>query len=456
MSRVDGNSPTGRLDAYIRSFEERYGSVPIEGLNDSLASISSISLEASAVTKEPNGGPSRPVAPRSMFGFTPRFQWEEPFPPTSCASVEPVEPVTHVSRLASPTRHSGPDLSQISVPRHKLSASALSDGSGPTGTTAATGYLLSASDTLDLRLRSPTPGSGAHWGGSKAFYSQFHHTAAFGSQSPSKRPERARASSNPPELKMKGPRSATPTIRSSFGTIRPMGSDTYFSAPGPVRMSFIHPLPAPRGPRPHVPQLVAPRWGTSGAGGEVDAVDEVNCQSPVRIPPPTKLLNSSILPSQSISQISSSEIDLSLPSGRGFVDVRTAPGPEGMGVCETGVQTDGQEASFDAGNAQSKQRNFASPMRFVAPFHSPDNSLKPVTTSTPDFGEVKMELEMMEKSMHKASPLSSDDFHHLQGELPEVSGSKLNADVEGLKERLQNALARSLSHLMNLQALTVH
>ena len=443
MSRVDGNSPTGRLDAYIRSFEERYGSVPIEGLNDSLASISSISLEASAVTKEPNGGPSRPVAPRSMFGFTPRFQWEEPFPPTSCASVEAVEPVTHVSRLASPTRHSGPDLSHISVPRHKLSASALSDASGPTGTTAATGYLLSASDTLDLRLRSPTPGSGVHWGRSKAFYSQFHHTAAFGSQSPSKRPERARASSNPPELKMKGPRSATPTIRSSFGTIRPMGSDTYFSAPGPVRMSFIHPLPAPRGPRP-VPQLVAPRWGTSGAGGEVDAVDEVNCQSPVRIPPPTKLLNSSILPSQSISQISSSEIDPSLPSGRGPVDVRTGPGPEGMGVCETGVPTDGPEASF------------ASPMRFVAPFHSPDNSLKPVTTSTPDFGEVKMELEMMEKSMHKASPLSSDDFHHLQGELPEVSGSKLNADVEGLKERLQNALARSLSHLMNLQALTVH
>jgi len=94
-------------------------------------------------------------------------------------------------------------------------------------------------------------------------------------------------------------------------------------------------------------------------------------------------------------------------------------------------------------------------MRFVAPFHSPDNSLKPVTTSTPDFGEVKMELEIIQKSMHKASPLSSDDFHHL-GELPEVSGSKLNADVEGLKERLQNALARSLSHLMNLQALTVH
>lgn len=447
MSRVDGNSPTGRLDAYIRSFEERYGSVPIEGLNDSLASISSISLEASAVTKEPNGGPSRPVAPRSMFGFTPRFQWEEPFPPRSCVSVEPVEPVTHVSRLASPTRHSGPDLSQISVPRHKLSATALSDASGPTGTTAATGYLLSASDTFDLRLRSPTPGSGAHWGGSKAFYSQFHHTRpAFGSQSPSKRPERARASSNPPELKMKGPRSAVPpTIRSSFGTIRPMGSDTYFSAPGPVRMSFIHPLPAPRGPRPPVPQPLVPPWGT-GARGEVDAVDEVNCQSPVRIPPPTKLLNSSILPSQSISQISSSEIDPSLPSGRRFVDVRTAPGPEGMGmmgVCETGVQTDGQEASF------------ASPMRFVAP-HSPDNSLKPVTTSTPDFGEVKMELEIMEKTVHKASPLSSDDFHHLQGELPEVSGSKLNADVEGLKERLQNALARSLSHLMNLQALTVH
>jgi len=127
-----------------------------------------------------------------------------------------------------------------------------------------------------------------------------------------------------------------------------------------------------------------------------------------------------------------------------------------MGVCETGVQTDGQEESFEAGNSQSKQSNFASPMRFVP--HSPDNSdPKQVTTSTPDFGEVKMEVEisqlMSQKSLHRASP-QSDDSH--SGELPEVSGSKLNADVEGLKERLQNALARSLSHLMNLQALTVH
>ncbi len=446
MSRVDRvASPTGRLDAYIRSFEERYGAVPIEGLNDSLeASISSISLEASVATKEPNGG-SRPTLappPRSMFGFTPRFQWEEPFLPTSFAPVEPVEPVAHVSRLASPTRHCGPDLSRISVPRHKWPlASALNSDASVTGTTAATGYVLSQSDTFDLRLRSRSPTGSVNWGAPLA-HSQVRSHQAFGEpKSPSKKPERARASSNPPELKMKGPE-ANPGKRSSFETIRPLiRSDTYLAPPP---MSFIHPLPAPRGPRPWVP-LGQPPVGP-GAHRAVDAIDEVNCQSPVRIPQPTKLLNLSIR--SRISQ--SSEIPF-LPSGH--VDVPEAKGmDEGMGVCDTGVQTDGQEESFEAGNAQSNEGNFASP-RLLVP-HSPvDNSLKQVTTSTPDFGEVKVELEILERrSIQKASRQSDDDERHF-GELP-VS-SKFNAD-KGLKERLQNALARSLSHLMNLQALTVH
>lgn len=280
------SSPTGRLDEYIKSFEARYGTVPIESqpLNDSLGSISSISLASDRRSRDPlgafhatlgaDGGISAVSAVPSLGASTPRFPGE---PITGGAS----SGAGHFKFHFSPGPHS--------TTRHAFGTSC------DATSTHATGLLISATSehgtygTQDEFMKSPMRPVLC----SAEIRSAEMRVPAW---KPCAKPERARASSNPPELKLLGPRSE----------MRHAGHGLRLNR----LQSFARPLPAPRGAPPinfaagtvacnsesfrsslrevlHAPRLPMslemPR----------SCEDEVNCQSPVRIPQPSKLLRSS-------------------------------------------------------------------------------------------------------------------------------------------------------------------
>lgn len=385
-------SPTYRLDEYIRSFEARYGVVPIEAklLNDSLASVSSISLEAS-VRRDPTPGPCvwTPRFPGEatggpLFDHFPLSNAVGSFDGTTHATVNFLSETHHTDAMRSPLR-----------PMLRSSRSISQSDAWPCG--------------------------------------------------PCAKPDRGRASSNPPELKLEGPRQG------------PQGPR--FERRAPLRRSygrddFAHPLPAPRGTPPPAcnsfelmarPMLssdrgsvrLAPRLPRPLAATE----DEVNCQSPVQgvlsqgptggptgplsIPRPSKLLASEV---------------------QGARSARCTR-------CEAAVQTEAE---------------FSSPLRLLE-LQQKGSPTEVTVQSTPDFGEVKFFSEPLRGLAAHAhlgyatlEGNSSQSFGagYNPGSAPVsrakfIAGSEQDNDYAKLKQRLQNALARGLNHLTNLQALTM-
>ena len=371
-------SPAGRLDEYIKTFEARYGAVPIESpeapegfegppLKDSLASISSISLEASGH--------------RDAFttAWTPRFP----------------EPITSVALSSG---YFKPDF-KFDHFQPKSGTGIVTGITGVTtsldgmGTTYATGLLSEHGDDMYHFKSSPPDISPLRVPTSTAW-----------PRKPCAKPERGRASSNPPDLKLLGPRPR----RQSFQPLH---------APrGPMHLRGIGPIGAMKAMRP---AMVASstsdrsdRWPISGLPS--NDMDEVNCQSPVHIPQPSKLLRSV---SGAAVQTEEAEVAAARISS------------------EVAVQTDGWEPlPPDSPDFKCLQVEvLSSPLGFPSK-----------TSSTPDFGAKERWESLRVRSQVQSQPSSTQT-----GNL-----SKFVASDGVLKQRLQNALTRGLHHLMNLQTMT--
>lgn len=418
-------SPTGRLDEYIKSFEARYGTVPIESqpqgpqLNDSLGSISSISLASDRRSRDllgafhatlgADGAVNAVSAVPSLGASTPRF---------------PGEPITGASSGAGHFKfHFSPG--PHSTTRHAFGTSC------DATSTHATGLLISATSehgtygTQDEFMKSPMRPVLC----SAEIRSAEMRVPAW---KPCAKPERARASSNPPELKLLGPRSE----------MRHAGHRLRLNR----LQSFARPLPAPRGAPPinfaAAPVacnsqsfrsslrevLHAPRLPMSMEMPR-SCEDEVNCQSPVRIPQPSKLLRSS---DRSVNV--SSEALQTMQTMQTMQTVQTESFKTFEASREAAVQT--EEAQPQCQSPET--HDFSSPLRLVT-----------------------LETERKTRRSSQFSPhlplAQSPEFGRLgpQGPQGTQPGEKFVASDGELKQRLQNALARSLHHVMNLQALTV-
>lgn len=384
-------------------------------MNDSLGSISSISLEASdrgrshrdplAALQANTLGAGAVISGAS---WTPRF---------------PGEPVSGASSGAN-FKHFSPG------PRHSAFGSCF-DATDVTSTTHATGLLISASEygtygTHEL-MKSPMR---------PVLCSAETRSAEMRvpAWKPCAKPERARASSNPPELKLLGPRSE----------MRRGGHGLRLNS----LQSFARPLPAPRGVPPMNfaagtacssqsfrsslrEALHAPRLPVSIEVPR-SCEDEVNCQSPVRIPQPSKLLRSS-----------DRSVNVSGEAVQTMRTMQTGSFKTFEASREAAVQTEEPQ------QCQSPEtRDFSSPLRvetleterLETPSMSQFSPLPGLAQSTPEFG-----AKMFGLGSGPAGPGP-------QGTPP--PGKFVASDGE-LKQRLQNALARSLHHVMNLQALTV-
>jgi len=411
------SSPTGRLDEYIKSFEARYGTVPIESqLNDSLGSISSISLASDRRSRDPlgafhatlgaDGGVSAVSAVPSLGASTSRF---------------PGEPITGGASSGAGHFKFHFSLGPHSTTRHAFGTSC------DATSTHATGLLISATSehgtygTHDEFMKSPMRPVLC----SAEIRSAEMRVPAW---KPCAKPERARASSNPPELKLLGPRSE----------MRHAGHGLRLNR----LQSFARPLPAPRGAPPinfaagtvacnsesfrsslrevlHAPRLPMslemPR----------SCEDEVNCQSPVRIPQPSKLLRSS-----------DRSVNVSSEALQTMQTVQT-------------VQTESFKTFEGASREAAVQTEEAQPQCQSPETHDFSSPLRLVT----------LETERTRRSSQFSPHLAqSPEFGRLGPSRPQGTtqpGEKFVASDGELKRRLQNALARSLHHVMNLQALTV-
>ena len=554
----------GRLDEYIRSFEERYGVVPIDEanlpkseVNESLASISSISLERSGVnpTREPAVEPHPAVACRANNSLhiatvsTPRFPQSEEG--RLAASVDAKlcrgggldetgqYPVTYGVKNVGNIGLSYFDTpSTVGFPFPGAGA----HHSGLTASDMGVDRLRQTMISPARRMVEPS----SLWASWTPILASNHHQGSLGNsvalRAPCERPERARASSNPPAPRLMGPRNAPRPIAQPVEDKRvhrklKQGFNGHDE--------FASPLRAPRGNPPQRDTTVAaieaakaaasaaavvssgarprkavcnsvelarpPRLSSSEVGmptmhgllnSELQKVDrlslpttppranlrspgrslvpdvsddEVNCQSPVRIPQPSKLLRRAVGVEAVGSEIAvqteaiEEEQEECDPECRAdLVNLTSAS-------CDAGVQTD-RVTAVEVATVRCSPDKLASPPPTGDSAHSwqtsqsnmrtPDQlCMKGVAHSTPDFGEVELsfaasQLKRWQEPVVPGNRPSSLDptKHWIEDGSPNLcmkqcGVSKAQDEMSQLKERLQNALARGLTHLQRLQVL---
>ena len=404
--------------------------VPIEHPVSQSLSVSSISLEA----KEDAHRRSRESVGLGGPVATPRFPWL-----AEGTAISESEPVTRDSM--PPSREPRP----LQAPM--LAHSNVLKGLGRMGnpghaTLDSTGLMnpyASFSSETSFSLR-----RGPH-----AFGSPFRRStgpSTVGLQ-PSARPERARPPSKAPALNLECPRNR--------------GSREATRSWEMPRDDFQVPLPAPRGPHGRAAEAaaqrrameLAPRLRETSFEAQARASssmpsrsvgeDEVNLQSPQRIPQPSKLLRSGDATRSGEMAV---QTEVKEPE-KLLADVETQ--------CEAAVQTEHSESDMRS----PEEAKFSSPMQSM-PVRSlwvsdtPELQGHGLTQSTPDFG---MELSFAPRleDPRPAEGVRGREDLRPEGwaDLPQSSKPRSGPVDEELKQRLQNALARGLSHVRRLQDL---
>ncbi|CAJ1396731.1 unnamed protein product [Effrenium voratum] len=256
-----------RLDEYIRSFEERYGAVPIEEIPVNTSQVSSISA-----VSEPKAGLAS-VA-REFCRTTPRF----PSEPLACES-------SPMPRQAPARGPQGPGPSSWAQPSFKaLHLSEVSTSHGHPS-------YPSRRQTMDQSWLSVSSQCG-----------EVLQSTEMAARGPMQRPDRARAPSNPPELSLRGPARCSGPMDTHISMDRMDQRDTAAAveaAKSAASAAAVASSQVTARPRPNL-ELADPlslRTESStlsasqlGMGRHASLEDEVNCQSPVHIPQPSKLL----------------------------------------------------------------------------------------------------------------------------------------------------------------------
>ncbi|CAJ1443255.1 unnamed protein product [Effrenium voratum] len=432
-----------RLDEYIRSFEERYGAVPIEEIPVNTSQVSSISA-----VSEPKAGLAS-VA-REFCRTTPRF----PSEPLACES-------SPMPRQAPARGPQGPGPSSWAQPSFKaLHLSEVSTSHGHPS-------YPSRRQTMDQSWLSVSSQCG-----------EVLQSTEMAARGPMQRPDRARAPSNPPELSLRGP------ARCSGPMDTHISMDRMDQRASP-KHSFVHPLPAPRGPREDTAAAVEaaksaasaaavassqarprkaactstelarpPRLSTEvtarprpnleladplslrtesstlsasqlGMGRHASLEDEVNCQSPVHIPQPSKLLRrfpktETAAQTQEVSEPLADWAEVAL--------------------CDMSAQTDNEGTGEPcAKRTGALPEDPGSPLGFSA---------WRGVQSTPDFGE-----ELRAAKVWTSGTTGTTDTTGTTGRAGLALGAVKDPQNAELNQQLRNALARGLSHLRRLQAL---
>ena len=162
--------------------------------------------------------------------------------------------------------------------------------------------------------------------------------------------------------------------------------------------------------------------------------DEVNCQSPVRIPQPSKLLRSS-----------DRSVNVSGEAVQTVHTVQTVQA-ESFKTFEGASREAAVQTEWEAQAQSPEPHDFSSPLRPLVTSE---------TESAPETGRSMPQFSPHDFMLAQSTPEFGAKMLRLgpsqgpQGTEPE----KFVAGDGELKQRLQNALARSLHHVMNLQAL---